>query len=170
MWSRWGHVTRASEGNDSRVGHVHLARNENPGRLFTRVTIGLRPGTTTLWALVAVLTCGLLWAYYRNVESLGASDGQLFDLNLAVAVSVLLVGPTFASAWTLREKDRTLMRTMMAGTRLLLLASAVLSVGTALALAEIRPLSWDLGPEGQRTRGRVKGIALHALALFTRSG
>jgi hypothetical protein len=176
------------QGEDTHRGHIHLAKARNPAWLNSRVTIGLRPGTTTLWALVAVLTCLLLWALHHNIREFplhagsdrcaaralvstkghcrrradvasgtnrvsqvrpaarekkdNPHDGRL---NLAIAVAVLLVGPTFASAWALRDKDRALMRSMLAGTRLLLLGSAILSVSAALALAGVRPFNWGVG-------------------------
>ncbi len=145
------------QGRDSQMGHVHFSSPSKPKRLAYRVTIGLRSGTTTLWALVATLSCGLLWAYHRDIQSLGhhtasplhGGHTHHFNINLAVAVAVLLVGPTFASAWTLRDRDRALMRNMLAGTRLVLLFTAILSVGTALALASMRPFHWQLGPAVQ---------------------
>ncbi|MET0306220.1 MAG: hypothetical protein ABW196_08330 [Solirubrobacterales bacterium] len=133
-------LDRSIGGQDSRMGHVHLAMPTNPSRLFTRATIGLRPETITLWALVAVFTCGLLWAFHRNIEDIASLTDKA-----QIAIGVLLVGPTFASAWTLREKDRALMRSTLSGTRLLMLASASLSVATALAIAGLRPFGWEVG-------------------------
>ena len=144
------------QGRDTQTGHVHLSKNRNPSRIRARVTFGIRPGTTTLWALVAVLTCALLLTFHRNFHELFSflADGEgksasskgrhhrhLVDFQIIVAV--LLVGPTFAAGWILREKDPALLRSMLAGTRLLLLGSATLAVGTALALAGVTPFGWS---------------------------
>lgn len=145
-------VDRTVQGEDTKLGHVHLAEARNPSRIFTRATIGLRPETITLWALVAVLTCGLLWAFHRNIAYIAALSEPA-----KIAVGVLLIGPTFASAWTLREKDRALMRSVLAGTRLLMLASAALSVATVLAVAGLLPFGWDVGP----------AVSWYASASFT---
>lgn len=134
-------LNRTISGEDSRIGHIHLATARNPSRLYTRATVGLRPETITLWALVALFTCGLLWAFHRNVQAIA----ELSD-KAQVAIGVLLIGPTFASAWTLREKDRALMRSTLSGTRLLMLSSAALSVATVLALTDLRPFGWEVGP------------------------
>lgn len=133
-------LDRSIGGQDSRIGHVHLAMPTNPSRLFTRATIGLRPETITLWALVAVFTCGLLWAFHRNIQDIATLTDKA-----QIAIGVLLVGPTFASAWTLREKDRALMRSTLSGMRLLMLASAALSIATALAIADLQPFGWKVG-------------------------
>ncbi|MGE0067319.1 MAG: hypothetical protein AB7T48_08195 [Solirubrobacterales bacterium] len=170
------------QGEDSRAGHIRLATDGNPPRVYSRVMIGMKPGTTTLWALVAVLTCLLLGAFHHSIKDLTPAEGRFECLvtaakrtnpncdryyglaeataapreeppekpgrnriNLTIAVAVLLIGPTFASVWTLREGDRTLMRSMLSGTRLLLLGSALLSVATALALAGVTPFGWGKG-------------------------
>jgi hypothetical protein len=148
------------QGADTRTGHVHVAMKLNPSRLSSRIMIGLRPGTTTLWALVTVLTAGLLWAFHRKVDELSEPG-----FHLSIAVAVLLVGPTFASAWTLRDNDRALLRSMLAGTRLLLLGSATLSVATALALAGLRPFDWPLG-----TTIEWYATASYTIALFITTG
>ena len=130
------------QGEDTRNGHMQLARGPNPSWVKSHVKIGLGHEAVTLWALVAVLTCGLLWAFHRDIQHImhlaKASDRS-------TAVTLLLIGPMFASAWVLRERDRSLMRSMLYGTRLLLLASAALSVATALALVDIRPFAWPVG-------------------------
>ena len=157
-------VDRTVRGEDTQTGHVHLAMTSNPTRLNSRVTIGLRPGTTTLWALVAVLTAGLLWSFHHELQHLlgsvhksGHGHHHHHLLDLQIAVGVLLVGPTFAASWTLREKDPTLLRSMLAGTRLLLLGSALLSVAAALALGGVRPFGW----------GRAEAIDWYASLSYT---
>ena len=134
------HLDLTVDGQDSRLGHIRLAMKPNPSRFFARATIGLRPETITLWGMVAVFTCGLLWAFHRNIQELA-----LLDDRAKVALGVLLIGPTFASAWTLREKDRALMRSTLSGTRFLMLTSAALSVATALAVAGLQPFGWKVG-------------------------
>ena len=179
------------QGEDTKSAHVHLARVLNPARVYSRVMIGMRPGTTTLWAVVSVLTCLLLGAFHHNIDELSPHSHRhskvvcdtgtwvAFDsdcvprsgfvasgsaavaqprakaaparnedrhrINLAIAVAVLLVGPTVASVWALRENDQALLRSMLSGTRMLLLGSAVLSAATALALANVTPFGWSMG-------------------------
>jgi hypothetical protein len=131
---------RTVHGDDTRTGHVHLEMDSNPSKLNSRITIGLRPGTTTLWAMVVVLTCGLLWALRHELERiLGASNFEAIEVQIVAAV--LLVGPTFAASWSLRS-NQTLIRSMVVGAQGLLLGSAVLSVAAALVLAGFEPFSW----------------------------
>jgi hypothetical protein len=132
-------INQTVQGEDTRVGHVHCGSHEKPHWLHTRVTIGLLPGTTTMWALVVILTSGLLWAFHRNTGALLNGD----DNRLAIAVAILLIGPTFASAWAIRDKDRALLRSMLVGARLLMMAAAILAVATALALIGFRPFGWS---------------------------
>ena len=136
---------RTVHGEDSRTGHVHLEMKRNPAWLNSRITIGLRPGTTTLWAAVGLLTCGLLWAVHSEIPRLfGQSPWEnRHPLAMQIAAAVLLVGPTFAASWTLRVNDPTLIRNMLGGAQTLLLSTAILSVAAALVLAEIEPFGWD---------------------------
>ena len=122
------------QGADRDIGHLHLARPRNPPDLYLRATLGLRDGTTTLWMLAAVLTAGLLWLVHHHV-----SYGDPKFQNKQIAAAILLVGPAFASAWSLRAEGGELLRSYLSGARFLLLISAALSVASALALAEILP-------------------------------
>jgi hypothetical protein len=123
------------QGVDTDVGHVHLARTDNPRRVYLNVTLGLRGGNTTLWMLATVLTAGLLWLVHHH-GGYGPPELQ----NKQIVAAALLVGPAFASAWSLRAEGGELLRTSLAGARVLLLGSAVLSVATALALAGVHPI------------------------------
>jgi hypothetical protein len=117
----------------------------NPKRFISQFTIGLRPGTTTLWSLVVVLTCALLWAMHNEVvRLLGLEPGaKEEEVEIQIAAAVLLVGPTFAAAWALRLRDSTLIKNMLVGTQILLMASAILSISTALVLAGVTPFGWE---------------------------
>lgn len=124
------------QGQNSDVAHLHLSDHENPSRLYTRVTLGLRSGMTTLWMLAAALTAALLWLVHHH-----ASYGDPELQNKQIVAAVLLVGPAFASAYSLRADNNELLRTVLSGARGLLLVSAALSVATALALAAVFPAS-----------------------------
>jgi hypothetical protein len=122
------------QGEDQNLGHMHLSQTENPGEVYLRVTLALRGGVTTLWMLAAVLTAGLLWLVHHH-----GSYGNPAEQNKQIAAAALLVGPAFASAWSLRAEGSELLRTSLSGARFLLLASAALSVASALALAGVFP-------------------------------
>jgi hypothetical protein len=133
---------RTVHGGDTRTGHVHLEMDRNPTWLNSRITIGLRPGTTTLWAMVVVLTCGLLWVLRHELERiLGGGGTSSEDVDTQIAAAVLLVGPTFAASWSLRNNP-TLIRSMVGGAEGLLFSSAVASVAAALVLAGFEPFEW----------------------------
>lgn len=136
-------LDRTVHGEDTRTGHVHLEMDRNPSWLNSRITIGLRPGTTTLWAMVVVLTCGLLWALRHELgRVLGLDGGKSEIIEVQITAAVLLVGPTFAASWTLRNNP-TLIRSMVLGAESLLLASAIVSVAAALVLAGFKPFGWE---------------------------
>jgi hypothetical protein len=122
------------QGFDQSIGHLHLSRTDNPRLVYLKVTLALRSGVTTLWMLAGVLTAILLWLVLHH-HSYGPPKYQ----NKQIAAAALLVGPAFASAWSLRAEGSELLRTSLAGARVLLLASAALSVGSALALADVMP-------------------------------
>jgi hypothetical protein len=124
------------QGHDRKLAHIQLAEEHNPPYLYSRITLALRGGMTTLWMLAAVLTAGLLWLV-KHHHSYGHPDLQ----NKQIVAAVLLVGPAFASAWSLRADRGELLRAVVAGARGLLLLSAALSVAAALALADVFP-SW----------------------------
>lgn len=126
------------QGLDHDVGHVHLSMTDNPRRIYLNVALGLRGGNTTLWMLATVLTAILLWFVHHH-----ASYGPPKLQNKQIVAAALLVGPAFASAWSLRAEGGELLRTSLAGARVLLLASAALSVATALALAGVVPFGFD---------------------------
>jgi hypothetical protein len=126
------------QGIDQDVGHVHLSKTDNPRRVYLNVALGLRGGNTTLWMLATVLTAALLWLVHHH-----PSYGPPRFENKQIVAGALLVGPAFASAWSLRAEAGELLRTSLAGARVLLLLSAALSVATALALAEILPFGLD---------------------------
>jgi hypothetical protein len=137
------HMDRTVHGKDTRTGHVHLEMDRNPSRLNSRITIGLRPGTTTLWAMVVVLTCGLLWALRHELERiLGLAGTAPEVIEVQITAAVLLVGPTFAASWTLRNNP-TLIRSMVVGAEGLLFSSAIVSVAAALVLAGFKPFGWE---------------------------
>lgn len=126
------------QGHDTDVAHVHLADEENPRHLYARVTLGLNEAMTTLWMLAALLTAGLIWLVYHHPDF-----GDPAQQNKQIAAGVLLVGPAFASAWALQADKGGLLRAVLTGARILLLGSAVLSVATALALADIHPTFFE---------------------------
>lgn len=123
------------QGINQDVGHVHLSKTVNPRQIYLNVALGLRGGTTTLWMLATVLTAVLLWLVHHH-PSYGPPRFQ----NKEIVAAALLVGPAIASAWSLRGEGGELLRTSLSGARVLLLASAALSVATALALADVLPL------------------------------
>jgi hypothetical protein len=122
------------QGCDSDIAHVHLCKPRNPAALYTRTTLGLQGSMTTLWMLSAILTAGLLWLVHHHI-----GYGRPSEQNKQIVAAVLLVGPAFASAYSLRADDNELLRTVLSGARGLLLGSAALSVATALALAGVFP-------------------------------
>lgn len=124
----------AVQGEHSDVAHVHLSETDNPPGIYVRVTLGLRGGMTSLWMIAAVLTAVLLWLVHHHV-----SYGPPAEQNRQIAAGVLLVVPAFASAYSLRSEGNELLRTVLSGARGLLLASAALSVASALALAGLTP-------------------------------
>lgn len=126
------------QGIDQDVGHVHLSKTANPRQLYMNVALGLRGGITTLWMLAAVLTAVLLWFVHHH-PSYGPPRFQ----NKQIVAAALLVGPAIASAWSVRGEGGELLRTSLSGARVLLLASAALSVATALALADVLPFGLD---------------------------
>lgn len=126
------------QGHDTDVAHVHLADESNPRHLYARVTLGLNESMTTLWMLAALLTAGLLWLVYHHPDF-----GDPAQQNKQIAAGVLLVGPAFASAWALQADRGGLLRAVLTGARILLLASATLSVATALALADVHPTFFE---------------------------
>jgi hypothetical protein len=134
-------VDRTVHGEDTRTGHVHLEMNTNPSWLNSRITFGLRPGTTTLWAMVVVLTCGLLWALRHELDRVLRLASGDSEVEVQIVAAVLLVGPTFAASWSLRSNP-TLIRSMVIGAESLLLGSAVVSVAAALVLAGFEPFDW----------------------------
>jgi hypothetical protein len=139
-------VDRTVHGEDTRTGHVHLEMDRNPSWLNSRITIGLRPGTTTLWAMVVVLTCGLLWVLRQGLDRLLGLEagGAPPEIDIQITAAVLLVGPTFAASWSLRNNP-TLIRSMVGGAEGLLFCSAVVSVAAALVLAGFVPFKWEAG-------------------------
>nr|MDQ3726218.1 hypothetical protein [Actinomycetota bacterium] len=139
------------QGLDQDVGHVHLSKSVNPRQLYLNVALGLRGGTTTLWMLATVLTAVLLWLVHHH-PGYGAPRFQ----NKQIVAAALLVGPAIASAWSLRGEGGELLRTSLSGARVLLLASAALSVATALALAEVLPFGFS----------RYDAISLYAAMSF----
>jgi hypothetical protein len=124
------------QGHDRNLAHIQLTEEENPPYLYSRVTLALRDGMTTLWMLGAVLTAGLLWLV-KHHTSFGHPDLQ----NKQIVAAALLVGPAVAAAWSLQGDRGELLRSVLVGARGLLLSSAALSVATALALADVFP-SW----------------------------
>lgn len=139
------------QGFDHDVGHVHLAMTDNPRRVYMNVALSLRPGSTTLWMLTAILTAGLLWLVHHH-----GSYGHPALQNKQIVAAILLVAPAFASAWSLRAEDGELLRNYLSGARLLLLVSAALSVATALALADILPFG----------AGRYDTISVYTAASY----
>lgn len=148
------------QGWDQNLAHVQLFKEKNPEEIYCAVTLGPRGGAISLWMLTSVLTAVLLWVVYHHFK-LGPPDfhehvrliswtvggrGVKADHHLAIggnekqiAAAVLLVGPAFASAWSLRAEGGELLRSFLAGARLLLLFSAALSVAAALAFAGLMP-------------------------------
>jgi hypothetical protein len=150
------------QGWDQNLAHVHLFKKKNPEEVLCRVTLGPRGGAISLWMLTAVLTAALLWIVHHHLTSAPADGQSLFklfaqdlgigdperelgigDTDRQIAAAVLLVGPAFASAWSLRAEGGELLRSFLGGARFLLLLSATLSVAAALALAGLMPLNID---------------------------
>jgi len=146
------------QGWDQNLAHVHLFHRENPEEVYCRVTLGPRGGAISLWMMTAIFTAALLWLVHHQFETVtthlhyvrfvasGVGDHGAGDKRLAIggnekqiAAAALLVGPAFASAWSLRAEGGELLRSFLAGARLLLLLSAAVSVAAALALAGLRP-------------------------------
>jgi hypothetical protein len=149
----------AIQGWDQTMGHVHLSKPHNPPDVYCRMTLGIQGGTNTLWMLATVLTAALLWVVHHHsrygpsalnqdqlhyaVAWMGERQSRkeiaLSASNRQIVAAALLVGPAFASAWSLRAESGELLRSFLAGSRVLLLLSAALSVAAALALAGILP-------------------------------
>lgn len=136
-------LDRTIQGEGMRIGHIHLDMNPNPKWITSQFTIGLRPGTTTLWSSVVVLTTALVWAMHNEVvRLLGLKPGTgMEEVEIQIAAGVLLVGPTFSAAWALRQ-DATFIRNLLVGPQIVLMLSATLSIATALVLAGITPFDW----------------------------
>jgi hypothetical protein len=149
------------QGWDQNLAHVHLFGKQNPEEVYCRITLGPRGGAISLWMMTAVFTAILLWIVHHQFKigspllpghfkltSFGLSERggrhlALGDNEKQIAAAVLLVGPAFASAWSLRAEGGELLRSFLAGARLLLLISAAVSVGAALALAGLVPPGID---------------------------
>jgi hypothetical protein len=128
------------QGREADLAHFHCAREENPSVLVAFTTLGIRGGLTSLWAGAVVFTALLLWAIHRLAPAdLPSSD----SVQLEATVAVLLIGPALASAWAIRADPGDLLEDTLSGARALLLASALLSVATALSLAGFRPFRWS---------------------------
>ncbi len=54
------------QGEDAELAHIHCARQDNPDRLYARVTFGPPPELTTLRMLAVTMTSGLLRAFHRH--------------------------------------------------------------------------------------------------------
>jgi hypothetical protein len=143
------------QGHNAEVAHVHLAHQDNPASVFLRVTFGIREGLNTLWVLAVVLTAALLWAFHRHeVQTL--LQGHHGELDAAAAV--LLIGPAAVSAWAISTGDQgELLRSAVSVARFLLLASAVLSVATAMSLDGFLP--------GLATKAAIEVYASAAFAI-----
>ena len=146
------------QGWDQKLGHVHLSKEQNPPDVYCRMTLGLQGGSTTLWMLATVFTAALLWVVHHHSRyGPTPAGGEYFQLvlgsignvehrklsvasdNKQIVAAALLVGPAFVSAWSLRAEGGELLRSFLAGSRMLLLLSAALSVAAALALADVLP-------------------------------
>jgi hypothetical protein len=128
------------QGREAELAHFHCAREENPSVLVAFTTLGIRGGLTSLWAGAVVFTALLLWAIHRLAPAnLPSSD----SVQLEATVAILLIGPALASAWAIRADPGDLLERTLTGARALLLASALLSVATALSLAGFRPFRWS---------------------------
>lgn len=173
----------AIQGYDQDLAHLHVSKPRNSTHIHTRLTVGLRGGITTLWMLATVLTAALLWVIHHHSRYgpvLGPDQGHprlVLDAltapvlaareharestvgadNRQIAAAALLVGPAFASAWSLRGEGGTLLRSSLAGSRVLLLLSAALSVAAALALADILPSA---------SGGRYQAVEIYAAASY----
>jgi hypothetical protein len=125
------------QGHDSEIAHVNCVRRRDRAPLLLDVLLGVRNGLTTLWALGVVITTVLLRIFEHDPEPAMAEG------HLEVAAAVLLLGPALAAAWAVRSDEGDLLRNVLSGTRQLLMASAILSVGAALALIGYTPFGWD---------------------------
>jgi len=128
------------QGREGGLAHFHCARDKNPPVLTAFTTLSIRSGLTSLWAGASVFTALLLWAIHRLApdELALASSGSL-----EATVAILLIGPALASAWAIRADRGDLLEGTLGGARACLLASAALSVVTALSLAGFRPFHWS---------------------------
>lgn len=116
-------------GSESAYLHaVHPPRNL--ARMQMRVALAMRSELIGFWALVIILTAGLLWLFHRaGVMWIDEREGAL-----ETATTVLLLGPSAASALALRADEGGWVRRSMWLTRMMLFGSALLAIGTALAL------------------------------------
>jgi hypothetical protein len=121
------------QGHDSELAHVNCVRREDPTPMLLEVLLGIRDGLTTLWTLGVMMTAVLLWIFKSDPDP--AVEGG----HLEVAAAVLLLGPALAAAWAVRSDEGDLLRTVLSGTRQLLMGSALLSVAAALALIGYAP-------------------------------
>lgn len=142
------------QGWDQNLAHLHLFKEKNPEEVYCLVTLGPRGGAISLWMVAAVLTALLLWIVHHayvfgpslqpghfELVAASLSGRETGDAHLPITsadrqilAAVLLVGPAFASAWSLRAEGGELLRSFFAGARFLLLASAGISVMAAMAL------------------------------------
>jgi len=107
---------------------VHPPRDLS--RMQMRVAFAMRSELIGFWALVIVLTAGLLWLFHRaGVMWIDEREGAL-----ETATTVLLLGPSAASALALRADEGGWVRRSMWLTRMMLFGSALLAMGTALVL------------------------------------
>jgi hypothetical protein len=149
------------QGHDSEVAHVHCSREENVSPLIVRTTLATSAHLTTLWTFVVVLSAALLWLFDRHGGVPGAKGGG----NLEVAAGALLLVPTLAAAWAIRADESAATRTVLSGTRLLLLLCGVFSVSAALTLAAVLP-SEIASVEGLKV---YASLAYFAAVLITSS-
>ena len=141
------------QGHDSEMAHVHCSREENVSPLIVRTTLATSGHLTSLWTSVVVLTAALLWLFDRH----GPLEESQIGSHLQIAAGALLLVPTLAAAWAIRADESAATRTVLLGTRLLLLLCGVFSVSAALTLAGMLP----------REIGSIEGIKVYAsLAYF----
>jgi hypothetical protein len=124
------------QGHDSEIAHVHCSAERNISPLVVKTTLATSPHLTSLWTLVVVLSAALLWLFDRLSPYPPFSDP---NGHLEVAAGALLLVPTFAAAWVIRSDETAATRLVLSGARLLLVLCGVLSVCTALTLANVLP-------------------------------
>ncbi len=121
------------QGLDTEMAHLHFSKSDNPTYVLGLIEFGIRTSVTSLWATAVVFTSCVLWAMHRL-----APPEFILNGHLEATVAILLVGPSLAAAWAIRE-DTEVVDAQIWGARSLLFVSAGLAVATALSFDGFSP-------------------------------